>query len=268
MSGNRKILQFGTSRFLQAHVDLFVHEARLAGQAVGPITVVKTTGDQSRDARIGALAEGYPVIIRGLVKGRAEERTLRITSVTRALSLAASPQAVCDEALAADIFLSNTGEAGYAIPPEDRAPGLPVPLEHPDVVMTDDLEPYERLKLHILNLGHTVLADLWHRTRRPAGETVRQILADPDVAARLDQLYAEEVLPGFAARGLGERADAYVATTIDRFRNPFLDHAIADIHGNHRLKIERRITAFKAWIREAGASHRTPILDAVEAGQN
>src|SRR4051794_19036545 len=26
------IIQFGTSRFLQAHVDLFVHEARQAGQ--------------------------------------------------------------------------------------------------------------------------------------------------------------------------------------------------------------------------------------------
>ena len=29
-----RIIQFGTSRFLQAHVDLFVHEAREAGQAV------------------------------------------------------------------------------------------------------------------------------------------------------------------------------------------------------------------------------------------
>ena len=40
---SRRIVQFGTSRFLQAHADLFVHEARAAGQAIGPITVVKTT---------------------------------------------------------------------------------------------------------------------------------------------------------------------------------------------------------------------------------
>ena len=43
-----RIIQFGTSRFLQAHVDLFVHEARVAGQPIGPITVVKTTSDADR----------------------------------------------------------------------------------------------------------------------------------------------------------------------------------------------------------------------------
>ena len=33
---SRRILQFGTSRFLQAHADLFVHEARIAGQDIVP----------------------------------------------------------------------------------------------------------------------------------------------------------------------------------------------------------------------------------------
>ena len=48
-----RILQFGTSRFLQAHVDLFVHEAREDGQDVGPITIVKTTSGGERDQRCG-----------------------------------------------------------------------------------------------------------------------------------------------------------------------------------------------------------------------
>ncbi|CAN7320533.1 hypothetical protein [Mesorhizobium caraganae] len=38
------IFQFGTSRFLQAHAALFVHEALQAGDAVGPITVVAISG--------------------------------------------------------------------------------------------------------------------------------------------------------------------------------------------------------------------------------
>ena len=38
----------------------------------------------------------------------------------------------------------------------------------------------ERLKLHTLNLGHTVLAEEWLR-RRGTGETVRQMLGDPVV---------------------------------------------------------------------------------------
>ncbi len=43
-----RIIQFGTSRFLQAHVDLFVHEARGAGQDVGPVTVIQTSGSAER----------------------------------------------------------------------------------------------------------------------------------------------------------------------------------------------------------------------------
>ena len=33
------ILQFGTSRFLQAHADFFISEALAQGQALGPVTV-------------------------------------------------------------------------------------------------------------------------------------------------------------------------------------------------------------------------------------
>ena len=47
------ILQFGTSRFLQAHVDLFLSE----GEAVlGPVTVVQSSGDAGRAGRLAALA--------------------------------------------------------------------------------------------------------------------------------------------------------------------------------------------------------------------
>jgi tagaturonate reductase len=38
------IVQFGTSRFLQAHADLFISDAMRAGQPVGPVTVVQTSG--------------------------------------------------------------------------------------------------------------------------------------------------------------------------------------------------------------------------------
>ena len=59
----RRIIQFGTSRFLQAHVDLFVHEARRLGDDIGPITVVKTSSAQarSRSRSKGAEKRGHPV---------------------------------------------------------------------------------------------------------------------------------------------------------------------------------------------------------------
>ena len=43
------------------------------------------------------------------------------------------------------------------------------------------------------------------------------------------------------------RDRAYVETTMGRFLNPYLEHRIADIAGNHALKIERRIKAFLDW---------------------
>ncbi len=50
------ILQFGTSRFLQAHADLFIGEALERGEALGRITVVQTTGAPERAGRLAALA--------------------------------------------------------------------------------------------------------------------------------------------------------------------------------------------------------------------
>jgi tagaturonate reductase len=365
-----RIIQFGTSRFLQAHVDLFVHEAREQGQQVGPVTVVQVSGSADRAGRVSAFGApgGYPVIIRGMQAGAPVERRVDVTSVDRGLSAAGDWDTLAalfaDEA---DYVVSNTGDTGYEIAESDhgaallagsvpasfpgkltallhrrwkaggrpltvlpcelinrngqmlkeavlglaagadapdaflswlrdgviwadtlvdrivsaplepvgavaepyaiwvieRRPGLVPPCSHPCIVLADDLQPFERLKLHILNLGHTVLADIWQREARPSGETVREILADPAIRARVDALYANEVLPGFAARGMAAEADAYVRATMDRFLNPFLDHRIADIAQNHAAKVARRIGAFLEWSGRAGAS---PVLDAVVAG--
>ncbi|AWN49079.1 D-mannonate oxidoreductase [Methylobacterium terrae] len=368
----RRVVQFGTSRFLQAHADLFIHEAREAGQDVGPVAVVQTSGDATRAGRVAAFGApgGYPVIIRGLEAGTPVERRVAVTSIDRGLSAAVDWDSVTALVIEeAEIVLSNTGDTGYAIAEADRGggwrearppasfpgkltqllhrrwlaggrpltvlpcelinrngrvlqglvldlatearlpeaflawlregvvftdtlvdrivseplapvgavaepyalwaierrPGLVLPCEHPCLVLTDDLEPYERLKLHILNLGHTVLAEIWQREGRPAGETVREILADPAIRARLDALYRDEVVPGFAARGMGAEAKAYVAATLERFLNPYLDHRLADIAQNHAQKVERRIPAFLAWVAESGESPAAPTLRALAA---
>lgn len=367
-----RIIQFGTSRFLQAHVDLFVHEAREAGQAVGPIAVVQASGSADRAGRVAAFGrpEGYPVIIRGLESGTRIERRIDVRSVDRGLSAARDWEAVSELfATEADLIVSNTADAGYEVAAADRdpallaggvpqsfpgkltallhrrwrqggrpltvlpcelingngrvlaetvralatdaqapaaflawlerdvifadtlvdrivsqaldpvgavaepyalwaierRPGLVAPFDHPCVVMADDLGPFERLKLHILNLGHTVLADIWRSEGRDPDETVKAILADGAVRDRLDGLYRAEVLPGFAAHGMGEEAHAYLSTTMDRFLNPFLDHRISDIAQNHATKVERRIAAFLSWWGEAGGVPATPLLDGVMA---
>ena len=367
----RRIIQFGTSRFLQAHADLFVHEARLAGQDIGPISVVKTTSGAERRGRIDAMRQpaGFPVRIRGYRDGGVVDETIQVRSVDQALTAAEDwPRITELFAGEAEFAISNVGERGYEIPDEDvhrplasnevpasfpakllllllaryEAGGKPLlflpcelvpsngkvlrqhlvtlahgwgvpapfldwlaasvvfgntlvdrivseeiepvgaiaepyalwaiqndgfdpPLLHPAIIYTDDLQRFERLKLHILNLGHTVLAESWIKDRRPANETVRQILADAPIYQRLREIYAEEVVPGFAALGMGEEAANYVETTIERFQNPFLDHRIADIAQNHAAKVERRIKSFLALARERAPSLPMHRLMAVAA---
>jgi tagaturonate reductase len=117
------ILQFGTSRFLQAHVDLFISEALAAGTALGPVTVVQTTDSPQSANRIAAFNQpgGFPVRIRGLQDGAVVDRVQIVNSVRRGLSahrdwaelreLAAGP---------VQVIVSNTGDRGYVLSEEDH----------------------------------------------------------------------------------------------------------------------------------------------------
>jgi tagaturonate reductase len=365
----RRIVQFGTSRFLQAHVDLFIHEAGLQGQDIGPITVVKTSSGADRAGRIAALKRGlpYPVRIRGLSAGKAIDRTIEVASVGQAFDARDEwPAVVRCFAREADIAISNVAERGYEptageadhdllshSPPRSfpakllalllarhKEGGRPLlflptelisrngrrlaaslaelavesrqsdafrtwlaasvvfadtlvdrivseaidpvgavaepyalwaiergafvePFRHPAVQMVDDIEPLERLKLHILNLGHTVLADDWMKRRGTPNETVRGAVGDPATSQRLSSIYSEEVLPGFALRGMGDAARRYIDITLERFRNPYLEHLLADIEQNHPTKIKNRIVAFLDWARERDGNFCAPRLGAM-----
>jgi len=370
-----RIIQFGTSRFLQAHVGVFVHEARVSGQDVGPIAVVQASNSTGRAGRVQAFGrpEGYPVLIRGIENGVKIDRRIDVLSVDRGFSAARDWRELSGCFVAeADVVVSNMGDTGYEVADSDRgsallsgdvpqsfpgkltallhrrwrdgarpltvlpcelvhrngriledrvlalaseagapsafvewiakeiifaetlvdrivsepiepigavaepyalwaikrAPGLSAPCIHPAIVLADELEPFERLKLHILNLGHTVLADIWLSESRAPNETVREILANASIAERLDHILQREVLPGFAVHGMEAEARGYIVTTLDRFRNPFLDHRISDIAQNHVMKIDRRILAFLKWIAERGHAPATPKLDAFKARQS
>lgn len=362
-----RILQFGTSRFLQAHACLFAHQANEDGAGPVSITVVKGTPGADRAGRVAGLADaaGYPVRLRGLQNGRAVDDLVQVRAVRAALTL---PQ---DWALVRGLFaadtdavISNTGDTGYAEMPDDVSAltdptlcpaGFPArltallmarwlaggaaltvypcelisgngtvlrglvsdlaqraglapafvnwlassvtfanslvdrivsepiepagaiaepyalwaieglgpqaaPFAHPAIVVVPDLEPLERLKLHILNLSHTVLADRWLQGA-PEGMLVREAMAEPAWRGMLEQLIQAEVLPGFAAKGMEDAARAYLATTLERFENPFLEHRLADIAQNHPAKVARRIGGFLDWIGPGAAL--TPRLAAI-----
>jgi tagaturonate reductase len=49
-------------------------------------------------------------------------------------------------------------------------------------------------------------------------------------------------------------------TTLERFRNPFLDHRLSDIAQGHTAKLGNRIAAFVAWVRERDPAFACPRL--------
>ena len=152
----------------------------------------------------------------------------------------------------------------YALWAIERQPRLVVPLTHPAIVVVDDLRVPARLKLFVLNLGHTVLAERWLADRRPRGETVREIIADKAMRAFLDGIYDDEILPVLISAGLGQ-APAYRDSVMERFGNPFLDHRLADIADNHASKKERRVGGLMKLAAEVAPELKQPRLAAIGA---
>jgi len=347
---SQPILQFGTSRFLQAHVALFVSQALERGDALGGIGVVQTTDNPSSYARIAALntANSYPVKIRGWQEGAIVDTVIHCRAV-RAAWIADRDWAMIRHTAIHDVrvIVSNTGDAGYRLDERDsaallspdaqvprsfpakllvllharwrerpnrgvsvfpcelvasngdtlrdivlglakrwqqpaafveylsqrcvwvnslvdrivsepiepvgavaepyalwaieRRASMELPCTHEDIIVTDDLRSYERLKLFFLNLGHTLLADQWLAQSRSPSETVADAMNDVALRESIEAVWENEVMPVFTAMGLRARAEEYVASVRERFLNPYLNHRISDIANNHVEKVRRRI---------------------------
>ena len=134
--------------------------------------------------------------------------------------------------------------------------------------MTGDLKRHERPKLFILNLGRAWLAELWRRSSARTDMTVREAMAEGATRAELGDVYDKEVIPVFAGIGMEAEAMRYRDTVIDRFRNPFLDHRLADIFINHEAKKARRFGGLIALARAHNLRSVQPRLAAaLEAGE-
>lgn len=371
---NTAILQFGTGRFLLAHVGLFVSEALAEGRALGGILVVQSTGSAESTARTAALATGagYLVRLRGTERGQPVDRRVWCRSVVDAVQADRDWERVL-EAMVCDVqvIVSNTADQGYRLDPadgrallEDRAqvprsfpakllvllherwlrrpaaplsilpcelvecngdtlraavcalarewhlpapferwlvehcvwastlvdrivsepiepvgavaepyalwavarkPGLVMPCEHPAIVLTDALPSYERLKLFLLNGGHSFLAHLWRQGHLAADLTVTQAMNDDALRGELEALWAEEIVPVFEAMGQHDAAQRYLVTLRERLRNPFLAHRLADIAQHHAQKTQRRLAPIVALAARHGLSLEQPRLKAALA---
>lgn len=99
---------------------------------------------------------------------------------------------------------------------EDDFGGDRLPLESMDVIVTDDIEPYELTKLRLLNAGHSCLSYL---AALDGFSAVDVAMADPVLrrfVRALLELEAKPTLPDAA----GIVLDDYIDSLIERFSNP------------------------------------------------
>jgi tagaturonate reductase len=117
----------------------------------------------------------------------------------------------------------------------EAPPTVPL-IDHPAIQRVDDVTPFALRKIRILNGAHTALVA---RTRGSPVRTVREALDDPATGTWLEALLREEVLPA-----LGDRivdGPGFVTRTLERLRNPYLEHRLADIATDHEQKVRLRL---------------------------
>ena len=112
--------------------------------------------------------------------------------------------------------------------PLDQA-GLPV-------VFTRRLKPYRDRKVRILNGAHTAMVP---GTFLAGQDIVRDCMHDPVIRKYLDRTLQEEILPTVDLPA--DEVRKFAASVIERFDNPFIDHALLSICLNSVSKWKARV---------------------------
>lgn len=120
---------------------------------------------------------------------------------------------------------------------ENRFHGPRPELERSGVQIVDDVEPWERMKLRLLNAAHSTIAWLG----MPAGlATVDAAVAHPTIHRLVDRLWRDEVIPTLPP-DIAAAAPDYCRALMARFANPGLAHRTAQIAMDGSQKLPLRI---------------------------
>ena len=117
----------------------------------------------------------------------------------------------------------------------DHEDELPLQKAGFNVVWTDNVDPYKKRKVRILNGAHTSMV---LGARLYGLETVGECLKDEKVSALLKKCIFEEIIPP-----IGDTEDnrAFGAAVLERFSNPFIKHLLLSIALNSVSKFKARV---------------------------
>lgn len=104
------------------------------------------------------------------------------------------------------------------------------------VIYADDITPYKQRKVRILNGAHTAMVPVAYLC---GIDTVREAVTDADVGAFVRKLTDSEIKPTIDLPKA--ETDAFAASVMDRFRNPFIRHELMAIALNSTTKFRTRL---------------------------
>lgn len=203
----------------------------LKGFIVLPCELIDNNGDQLKKcvlkyAELWRLEEEFSKWIN-------EENTFANTLVDRIVT--GYPTDETADLHPEDKFL-DTGEIFHLWVIEgDFENELPLKKAGYNVVWTNDVTPYKKIKVRILNGAHTSMVA---GALLSGVETVGECMADEAVSAFLNKAMNEEILKTI---GDNEESRAFAEAVFDRFRNPFIKHQLRSIALNSVSKFSVRV---------------------------
>lgn len=147
--------------------------------------------------------------------------------------------------------LIDTGEIfGFWVieGPESLKEELPFEKAGLPVLITDDHKPYKQRKVRILNGAHTsfVLGAYL------AGQNiVRDCMNDEVICGFMNKTIYDEIIPTLTLPK--EELEEFAASVTERFKNPFIDHALLSISLNSTSKWKARVMpSLKGYLEKTG----------------
>lgn len=117
------------------------------------------------------------------------------------------------------------------------------------VLVTNDHKPYKERKVRILNGAHTSMVLGAYLAGQ---DIVRDCMEDSVICGFLDKTIQEEIMPTLSLPR--EELVSFAASVTERFKNPFIDHALLSISLNSTSKWKARVLpSLTAYIEKTGS---------------
>lgn len=147
--------------------------------------------------------------------------------------------------------LLDTGEVfGFWVieGPQSLKKELPFEEAGLPVIITDDHKPYKQRKVRILNGAHTSMVLGAYLAGQ---DIVRNCMEDEVICGFMNKTIYEEIIPTLTLPK--DELEGFAASVTERFKNPFIDHALLSISLNSTSKWKARVLpSLKGYVEKFG----------------